>query len=240
MESQGSESIVVLGAKPSAALPVLADCVIAVNGAVETAVQYRERYDSKIIGLVHVIALRKYVHIQEALKKAVPDQMLVYGDDPEIVSYIHDVLGLSEMDVICVSTKERLSIMGEILGLRRLLVTMERIKTRGIRHFLRRALPDILLHRNKNWLVHSTGLDAIMYVMKQFPECTVIAAGMSLQTAARANNKGEFTNKTALADRGTMKHWPRSRRKQVYTTDSVMSELGDVPMWEGETFQSNS
>ena len=84
------KTVVVLGSKPEAQFPeVEAPVVLAANGAVELAVEYRRRYGSRIVGLVPGVELLKHPHIQESFKKGTPDEIIVFGEGGvDIVAFI--------------------------------------------------------------------------------------------------------------------------------------------------------
>ena len=238
------ESIVVLGSKPDTCLPdVSPKVVFGANGAVESALPYREKYNSKIVGVVPSIELRKHGHIQDSIKKASPDKMIVFGNNAGIISFIHNDMGLPNTEVELISNKERQSRIVSMMGWRIIPVSINRISSRGLlrglKYLIRKVVPDILFSRDKDWISHSTGLDSVMYAMSAFPQANVITAGIGLQGGAHFNNQGEFMSKTAIADRRTMKYWPFEKRKNVYTTDDVMAEIGNVPKWEGKIFNKS-
>ena len=226
--------IVVLGSKPNAILPdIPVNLVYGVNGAVELAVRYREKYGSTVIGFVRVVELRKFKHIQDSIKLAKPDELLVAGDDDSIEEFIKNDLGLQTIKIKRISTRKRLNNMEQVLGWRKWLVIFERVKIRGIKHFFKIALPDIILNNNKDWLSHSTGFDTIMYLIRNYPDSVIVTAGISAKASGHFNNKGQFTDKTAKADQGTLRHWPHFNRKQVYTTDIDLKTSWGFPLWGG-------
>lgn len=227
--------IIVLGSKPNPILPdVSVKFVFAANGSVEAALPYRKKYNARIIGLVPAIELRKHTHIQNSIKKACPDKLIVFGNDLDIVSFVHDDLGLNKTKIELVNNKQRRALMNRSIGWRIILIALRRIRVRGFKNFLRKILPDILLNREKDWLMHSTGMDSIMYAMQNFPDKDVISAGIGLQQGSHFNGVGEFTSKTAMSDRDTVKHWLPSRRKHLYTTDDIMHSHGKVSLWRGK------
>jgi hypothetical protein len=234
-----TQTVVVLGSKPEAQFPEIeAPVVLAANGAVELALEYRRRYGSRTVGLVPGVELLKHPHIQESFKKGAPDEIIVFGDGGvDIVAFIRETLKLADAQITVYTIRERHQFMKHVLGWRVLLVMYERIRVRGLHHFVTKVIPDILFHGDMDWLSHSTGLDAIMYAMKRFPRAEyIIAAGIGLQGGAHFNKVGEFMQKTAIADRGTMKHWPPFLRKNVVTTDDNLSEIGNIPKWDSKLF----
>lgn len=240
VQTEVTEQLVVLGAKPNSALPdVAAPYVLGANGAIEVGLPYREKYQSKLIGLVPGVELYKHAHIRDSIKKAYPEELIVFGDGgKDIVLYIHNEMGLANTKVTLLTIKERIQLMKAVLGIRTVLVAAERFKVRGLKHFLKTALPDMLRGGDMAWMAHSTGLDAIMYAMLRFPNAShIITAGIGLQGGEHFNQQGEFMSKTAIADRGTMRHWKPALRPQVYTTDVVMHECGKVPLWTGKYFE---
>jgi len=83
-ENLSSEPVVILGSKPEADLPEIgAPFVLAANGAVEMGVKYREKYNSRIIGMVASIELKEREHVQQSLIKSQPDEIVVLGGDVE-------------------------------------------------------------------------------------------------------------------------------------------------------------
>lgn len=240
-ETKVTEPIVVLSAKPEPALPeVSTPYVLGANGAIEVGLPYREKYKSKLICLVPGLELRKHEHIRASIIKAKPDEMILFGDDGvDIVSYIKNEMRLPDTKItLYKAVNERHQFMKKVLGWRIVPVMIERVKARGLRHLFRKMIPDMIFGGDKDWLSHSTGLDAIMYAMERFPNTKeIITAGIGLQGGEHFNKEGVFMAKTAIADRGTMAHWPLSLRPQVYTTDDAMHTIGGVPKWGGPTFR---
>ncbi len=235
-----SKSIVILGSKPGALLPaVYASLVFAANNAVELAVPYREKYNSRIIGFVPSVELRRHEHIQQSFIKAQPDEIFLIGDDGnDPVGFVKNTLGLTAEKVSIIGPQERYQLLVGALGWRRgWVVMLGALWKRGAGYFFHNLFLSLLGKGSMEWLAQSTGLNAVFYGLKHFPNAEkIITAGIGLQGGEHFNKVGEFTNKTAKADRMTMQHWPFARRPTVYTTDDVMHTLGKVPKWEGDIF----
>jgi len=232
-----ARTVVVLGSKPQAPLPaVAAPVVLTANNAVELGVPYREKYGSRIIAFVPAFELRRQEHIQQSFIKAKPDKIFLVGDDgTDPITFVKEALGLREADVSILSLQERNHLLQHALGGQFWPLTWQSIWVRGIGYVVH-ALLDLLGKREMEWLAQSTGLNAVFYAMKHFPDANIITAGIGLQPGEHFSGIGTFTNKTAKADQLTMKYWPPEKRPQVYTTDDAMHELGKVPKWEGEVF----
>lgn len=231
--------IIILGAKPNPALPdVKAHAVITANNAAEIGVLYREKYGSKLIAMSASRVLRDREDVQNAFKKSQPDEIVLLGnvlDSPE--DFIHNKLGLKNTEVTILNPQERNNLMLKIFDWKKYLLMAHILWIRGFKNLIRFIIPDLFGKREMSWLNRSTGTNATLYAMTRFPHSReIITAGIGLQKGTHFNSKGQFKSKDALADRVTMKYWSPQTRKQVYTTDSVMNELGKVQKWEGETF----
>lgn len=226
------ESVIILGSKPEATFPdIKVENVLAANGAVELALLYREKYGANIIVLVPSNELLKHKHIQESFVKGKPDEIVLLGEESEeATDLIKNVLNLNA-EIIIFNPNERLELMKKILGYRRYILLVKRTILSG---------PRKLFSGSSLWPSCSTGLNAIFYAMVRFPEAEkYITAGIGLKSGGHFNKVGEFTDKTSQSDLITIKHWPYIKRKNVYTTDDVMSEIGGVPKWEGEILQND-
>lgn len=236
-----SQSIVVIGSKPDAALPtVKASVVLTANSAVEIGLEYRKRYNSRIIALVSGEVLKETSNIRQSLTKSCPDEIIVMGGDRDIddpVSFIKNDLGLPRAIVSVLRHRERIRLMSDVLGWRKILVMAHFSKSRGIKN-VRYVLPDLLGPRNMSWLFHSTGLSAMFYGMRRFSNAKeIVVAGIGMEEGPHFKGAAEgFREKTAKADRITMKHWPHKKRLALFTTDDSMNRIGNVPKWQGETF----
>ena len=234
----GEAQIVVLGSKPNAALPAVAvPFVLTANNACELGVLYRQKYGSKIIAFVPIEELRNREHIQDSFKKSHPDEVVLLsatGTDREFVR----TLGLTDVVITIINFRARNQLMWRALGIRIILVMMERLWFRGLKYLLLDAVPDFFGKRDMLWLSGSTGMDATFYALQHFPEAReVISSGIGLQEGTHFSGSGQFTSKTAKADRTTMKYWPYSRRKHLSTTDDALHSIGKVPKWQsGTTF----
>ena len=232
------EIVIVLGSKPGARLPaVRATHVLAVNSAVEIGLEYRKRYGSRVIAVVNGGVLRETGYIQDSLRTSQPDEVVVVGGDVrELPEFIRTDLGVADAQIHTLTNYERYRLMRETLGMQTMLVIAAHMRLRGARYVLTHALPDILGARDMRWMSRSTGIDAIMYCMRRFAGREIVAAGIGLTGGAHFTGKGGFTEKTAIGDRITMRHWPRVERERLATTDDTLSMLGDVPLWRGDTF----
>jgi hypothetical protein len=237
-------SIVALGSKPDAPLPSAnAPFVLAANNAVEIAVLYREKYNSHIIGLVPFIELKRHEHIKHSLIKSRPDEIVVLGGEKdEINIFVKENLGLVDAKIEILSFQACNRLMASALGWRIYLVIMHHIYTRGVKHFLRYVVPDLALvlfgkERDMKWMSCSTGLYSIFYALERFSNAQeIILAGMRPTAGKHISGVGDFTSKTAEADRITLKYWLCKRRIPLWTTDEIMSEVGKMKKWKGETF----
>ena len=244
-----AQSIVIIGSKPNAALPMVrASVVLTANSAVEIGLEYRKKYNSRIIAFVTGSALNvprreTYDVVGQALTQSRPDEVIIIGkskdtDDP--VSFVKNDLGLTEATVSFLGHHERIRLMSDALGWRKILVMAHISKSRGITN-LRCAIPDLLGPRNMPWLFCSTGLSAIFYGMRRFSNAReIIATGIGLEGGTHFNGVGEFTGKSAKGERITVKYWPHKRRLSLFTTDDSMSRIGNIPKWQGEVFYFNS
>jgi len=236
-DDASAQSIIVIGSKPCAAFPMVkASVVLTANSAVERGLAYRKKYNSRIIAFVHGVGVQAGA-LRQSLVKSRPDEIVVMPavlDSDNLVSIIKNDLGLTETIVSVISIRERNRLMADILGWRKILVMAHVSKSRGIKH-IRYALPDLLGPRKMMWLVHSTGLSAILYGMRRFPNAReIIATGIGLEGGVNFDGVGEFKEKIAKADRMTIKHWPHKKRLSLFTTDDSMSRIGNVPKWKGE------
>lgn len=231
------QSVVVLGAKPDPALPLIeVSVVVTANGAVEYAVPYRQRFNSRIVALASSGDLRDRPDMQQSLSKSRPDEIILLGEHIENpVGYVRNTLGLPDTRVSVLSFRELRHLTDEMLGWRRFLIAGLLLKSRGIKYFIKYVLPDWFGARWTVWLSRSTGLNAILYTLKRFSDAEVITAGIGLQPGTHLGG-GIFAEKTAKVDQMVMKHWPSEKKTRVYTTDETMSKVGNVKKWEGETF----
>lgn len=237
-----TETIVVLGSKPNAALPdVAAEVVLTANNAVELGAVYRQKYGSKVIAFVPTVELKKHKHIQDSFIKARPDRIILIGEQEGAASFVAEELGLSSTEVSVMSLAERNRTMARALGWRRFLVHFEALRARGLVFVVRNAVPDLLGERNLEWLAQSTGINSLFYAMEKFPSTKeIISAGMGLQGGDHFSGQGEFMSKTAKADQITLRYWPSHKRPQVWTTDDVMAQLGPMQKWQGNVFYHQS
>lgn len=237
--SESSDPVVVLGAKPEAKLPdVPAQAVVTANGAVELATPYKEKCGARIIGLVPAFELKDKKHIAESFQRAVPDEIIVFdGDSAEMEAFVRETLGITEPKLIVTTIQERHALMEHALGSNMRAKMLSRLQYRGWKYFLRTALWDLLGKRQRDWLTHSTGLDAIMFAQRYFPNAEIITAGIAPKSGEHFNQQGQFLEQTAISDRDTLRFWPKEIRPRIFTTDSVMSEVGDFPLWEGQSIQ---
>src|SRR3989344_3161474 len=234
-DKQSQDPIAGLDSKPNAQLPAVAvPFVLTANNAVELGVLYRQKYGSKIIALVPAEELRNRAHIQESFVKSRPDEIVILSGKENDNDFVRS-LGLTDATVTILGFRERNRLMIRALGLRVLLVMIERLWFRGIKYIVFNAIPDVFGKREMQWLSGSVGLDAIFYAMQKFPRASaIVTAGVGLQAGGHFGGVGEFTSKTAKADRTTMKYWAYSRRRNVFTTDDLMHEIGKVLKWRGE------
>ncbi len=235
-----TEHVVVLGSKPEALLPAVpAKYVFAANNAVEVATAYRSKYDSRIIATAAADEIRKHAHIQDSFKKAQPDEIVLFGGhEKEYISLIQDELGL-QIPVTVLSMYERNRGLLRTIGWRRFTLIADLLYERGLVHALTRGIPDLLHRADTPWLYRSTGVNAIMYAHTRFPSADIIVAGVGLIAGAHFSGIGEFKEKTAKADRATMRHWPQSTRSWLSTTDEALASIGGVSKWNGGIFHYN-
>ena len=136
--------IVVLGSKPSAALPmVAAPYVCTANNAVELGVLYRQKYGAKIIALVPAEELRNRSHIQDSFIKSQPDEIVVLSGVEADRAFVQN-LGLRDSLITIYSFRERNQLMMRALGFRVALVILERLWFRGIRYAVQKVRHHLL------------------------------------------------------------------------------------------------
>jgi len=234
-KNNNPNTVVILGSKPDAALPdVGASVVLGTNASIEIGLSYREHYNSYLISFVGSGELKNKSYVQQAIKRSEPDEIMVHGekmDDPR--DFIIKELGLSNTNVYVMSFNERYKLMAERVGLFAPLVGMKSWDIKSIK----KALKDYFGPRSMRWSFCSSGMYAIIYAMKRFPEADkFISAGIGLQGGGHYYGIGEMRTGRAKVDRRVMKQWKRNQRSNLYTTDEAMSQLGDVPLWRGSTF----
>lgn len=238
--SQQQGPVVVLGSKVNAALPAVhARAVLTANSAAELGLLYKQRYGSYTIAVTSSRVVRDETYVQDAFKKSKPDEVVLLGSDlPDPASFIHDTLGLVDTKVTVVSPQERNELMTSQMGWRRFLLMTHILVHRGIRHLVRYAIPDYFFGgRNRTWLNRTTGMNAVLYAMKHFPDTKeIITAGIDFNAGGHFNGLGKFLEKDALADRTIMRYWTPEYRKNVYTTDDVAHAYGNIPKWKGDVF----
>ncbi|OGG51602.1 hypothetical protein A2704_04545 [Candidatus Kaiserbacteria bacterium RIFCSPHIGHO2_01_FULL_54_36b] len=234
-----TDTIVVLGSKPDARLPaVAAPAVFAANNAVELAVHYREKYGSRIVALTAGDELAKHEHIQRSYAKAMPDEIvLLGGDEADLTTFVRETLGFQGTLTYLSFYKRNRGLIGE-LGRGKYALIADILRERGVIHALLHGIPDLLLRSDTAWLYRSTGINAILYAKRIYPYADVVTAGIGLKAGGHFTGGGEFKEKTAKADRTFMRHWPRSARPWLSTTDEALAEMADVPGWSGETFSA--
>jgi len=227
-------TIVVLGSKSNAPLPdVAAPYVVTANNAVERGTLYRERHGSRLIAMVPSEEFRNREHLRASFIKSRPDEIVILSGTEDDRAYIHS-LGLSDAEISIIGRKERNGLMAKALGWRVCRVMAERLWHRGAKHFFLTAVPDLFGKGERSWQTGSTGLDAIFYSLQRFPDADIVAAGIGLEEGGHFTGVGEFTSKTARADRTTMKHWQPRRRWNVSSTDDTMIDRGGMPRWKGK------
>ncbi len=242
MEEAVEGPVVVLGSKPGTELPeIRASFVITANSAVELGLLYRERYGSKIIAMMNGRALGDTTYLQDSLKKSRPDKIILSGGDKDtLTSLIEHDLACSGVPVEMLSPRDSYQLMKDTLGWRIVLVVLEHLRLRGVIYVARYVLRDLLGKRYMQWMSRSTGMNAIFYALKQFPQTEVIAAGIGLKSGEHFTKKGNFTEKTAAGDRITMRHWLPDKRPRLFTTEPTLVRIGNVPKWNGSLFYENT
>jgi hypothetical protein len=226
------DTIVVLGAKPEAIFPDIApEFVVTANSAVELALEYRKKFQSKIIALVPILELRRHKFIQDSFVRSQPDEIVLLGAVPEDKEFVSE-LNLTNSKVEVLSSFDTNWGLVKQLGLGRFFIALDSIKKRRMKYFLFEALPDLLLVRKMEWMPRSTGINAVLYSLERFPKSKqIIVTGIAPQEGSHYNGVGYFTKKTADADLITLKHWKLEHKKNVYTTDEVLSRMGKFPLW---------
>lgn len=232
------KTVIVLGSKPGALMPaVAADVVIGANSAIELAVQYREKYNSRIVAMTPCNHFGDKEYIQNSVRASAPDEVVILGAcivEPE--AFVKNTLGLSDAQVIVLpSNLVNWSFLSKV-GSSRYLIFLSRLLSRGVSHFFKTFLPDLLTKRDFDFLARSTCLNSIFYSLDRFKNIeTIIIVGMGLQEGGHFNNLGNFTDKTAQSDRLVFKHWPSTKKAKLQTTDDKMAEIGLVKKWKGES-----
>lgn len=232
-------SIVILGSKPGAKLPAVeASVVLTANAAVELGVEYRIRYNSYIVSLAGSGELKNREYVQKAVSQSYPDEIVVIGEKiNKPVDFIKENLGLINSRITLLSFFDRYQLMAKRVGPLAPIVGMKSINSR----VLYKALMDIIGSRTMNWSFCSTGVTAISYAVDRYPNAKqFITAGIGLQGGSHFYGVGDMTKGRAKVDRRVMKLWKKEERSNVYTTDEAMSEIGNVPLWEGEVFYFDS
>ena len=226
--------IVILGSKPGAGLPaVAAPVVITANAAAEIALEYRKRYDSRIISLVNSGILKRVSSVQQALARAEPDEIVVLGEKlPDPRGFAETALGLRRTKIECLSFYDRYRLMAMRVGALAPILGL-RLDRKSLKHLIK----DLPAARTMRWSFASAGLSAVSYAMQRFPDADrYVVAGIGLQGGAHFTGIGSMTAGRGAVDRRVMRKWKRRDRPNLYTTDEAMSRLGDVPLWQGEVF----
>lgn len=240
MSLHSNKPVIILGSKPECHLPdVEPEIVFAANGAVEIGLFYRKKYGSKLISMVPGKDLFEQEHIRHSIKQSQPDHIILLGTthiESNTLGYVNKELQLDSSKVSIMSMYERNWVLVKSLGWRRYVYAMKNSLVRGLRHPLTVALPDVLTNRVFDWTGRSTGINASLYALREYPEHQVVMAGIGLVAGGHFNNEGVFKKKTAQADQIMMQYWVPKLRKQLFTTDDVMHEMGKVPKWEGPLY----
>lgn len=240
-ESQhfGKSSVVVIGAKPNAALPdVKAYAVVTANNAVELGLLYRKKYGSKIIAMTSSNVLRDRKDVQSAMVNSRPDEIVLLGADLENPEdFVKNKLGLLDTEIINISPQERNNLMFKNFGWRAIFLTMHIIIMRGIKNFIRYVIPDIFGKRTMSFLNRTTGLNAILYAKIRFVNSKeIIIAGISPKAGGHWKGPGGLDEKDAKADRITIRYWSDNKKGGLYTTDDIMNNFTNIPKWKGKVF----
>ena len=240
-----SPLVVVLGSKPDPCLPDISPlAVVAANGAIEIALEYRKRFGTKIISLVPGKDLYEQKHIRDSIRVSCPDSLYILGPIPVSIDqyvYVKNELGIARDFVKIISHKEKNFDFTIIFGWRRYIIGLKSLYLRGFRYLLFYVVVDIFTKREFGWLGRSTGINAIIFSLYNFPEAKqIVVVGVGLFSGGHFNQVGKFRSKTAKMDRLTMRHWIPAKRLKVFTTDAMLFKHGAVPLWQGKYFKSKS
>lgn len=237
IEDSKVEKVVVLGSKPQGKLPdVNVPVVLAANGAVELAVKYRNKYGSYIIGLVPLRELKLHQHICESFIKAQPDEVIIMGGEKkESELFVRSQLKLINATVTVLSHNDVNWKLAKYLGNARYRLAFAFLKHRGLSYLITQALPDFFKKREFLWIHRSTGLGAILYSLNRFKNLSqVILGGINFTEGGHFNGVGQFTAKTAFADKVTIQSWPSELKRHILTTEEDSIEISKLGLWEGE------
>ncbi len=233
------QSVVVLGSKPSAVLPnKTVPVVLAANGAIELAVRYRVEFGSYLIGLVPLRELQLHQHICDSFMKAEPDEIVIMGGEPkESEQFVREHLKLQDVKVTTLSLHQVNWDLAKYLGFSRFRIAFSFIFHRGLKYFITHLIPDLLKNRECVWMHRSTGLSSILYAVARFPNVTqIIIGGINFTAGGHFNGVGQFTSKTAFADRVTIAGWPEEKKNIILTTEEDAKAISGFKIWTGETF----
>lgn len=229
--------VVVLGSKPNSKFPdIAADVVLTANSAVEHALKYRNKYGSAVISMAPCNHLGDKDYIQDSISKSEPDELVILGGCiSEVESFVRQKLELKNTKVNILNSHYVNWGLLDLLDLRKFVVLLISLFRRGLKYFVSNAVPDFFGKRDLDYLARSTGLNAILYVIERFKNVeTIVITGVGLQEGGHFNKLGEFTDKTAKADRLVFSNWSLSRRRMMRTTDEQMNKIGHVTKWEGK------
>lgn len=224
-------SIIILGSKPNAKLPFVNPlAVLTANAAVELGVKYKEKYNARVISLVGSGNLKENSHLQNALMQNIPDEIVILGEkihDPR--AFIVNELGLFNTKITVLNFYERYRLMADHVGWRAPIIGRKSLKP----YHVIEAMYDLLGPKTMNWCNCSTGIGALFYAIKRFPNANqFIIAGIGLHAGDHYYGHGKFTDIAANRDKRVMKYWNVNKRPQLYTTDDAMHKYGKVPLWK--------
>ena len=234
------KTVVVVGSKPDSDFPLIApDVVVTAKSSVEQGLVYREKSGSKIIALVPWPELQERGYMKPALVNSQPEELVILGDnEKESILFIENILKLENTKVELQTHNQRNFGLLKNLGRAKYTLMLHMLWIRGFRFFIKTAVYDFFGKRDMQWLSRSTGINGIMYARARFPNATIIVVGIGLVGGGHFDGKGVFTKKSAKSDQIFMKHWPQSKRSNIYTTDDNLSSLGGVDKWKGEIFSN--
>ncbi|MCC5860878.1 MAG: hypothetical protein JJT93_03100 [Gammaproteobacteria bacterium] len=228
--------VVVAGAKPGVRLPLLERPVLlTANGAALLGPPYRARCGAWVISVVDSGVLAKDTAVQQAIRTAQPDELLIVGEViAEREAFMRETLGLERTVLRTLAYRERFEFLREAAGRRAWLIAAHDLKSPKR---LLESLRLIATPERMAFVTASTGMNAVFYARRRFAAAQeIITAGIGLQPGGHFYGVGRMSSSRARADRLLMQAWPPEQRPWLKTTDPVMQSLGRVPAWTGECF----
>lgn len=164
-----------------------------------------------------------------------PDELVILGECIRDSSkFAKEILNLEDSAVQSLKSRFVNWTLLKQIGFRCYAILFYRIFQRGLVSFFNVFLTDFFGDRDFSLLARSTGVNGILYAMHRFENVdSILIAGIGLQAGGHFNSLGEFTDKTAQADRLVFTNWPQKNRNSLVTTDEMLSKNADIEMWSG-------